>query len=663
MTHNNPEQKLDPFAFPPETNGRFTTLIVAAVTLMWLIGINFFGITYAALGIDFNPLSGMSEISQITDEALEGHENAQELTEAEFADLARKLQPLLVKDLIRVSFWMIPLLFLMVLMVGGAVIIYRTHPARIHRRNKLRQLPPSEDHELDEVMQALSAQAGVFPVPIIWTSKTTGVNGQAFGRRNDYILRLNRAKLLFHKYPQKFRVLVAHELGHIANRDVWRTYFSQATWFSFFILVILCLIIVVTLIILPNLEQIRLTPQMGLFLGRLLAMLLLVSAIWRGLLRSREFYADWRAASWDLGDGLEEILSQQANQKKQGIRWLRWWARIRSFHPSPTERLDVLKHPIKLFQIALDLPVLSGVILAITIFGLPAMAISLLTPILLLLEIGLSTVGPFILMFPPPLGRLLYFILIFILRVIPIALLSIGTLLCIGYLITSTLGVQVQRETIADLAHGVHRFRSYGRLWLPAVLLTIGLQLGFLVMPVGYSPPTSQWAIWLSLIWLIGFSFLTWLWLAYIRALTQLTMGSHVGSSDPKRAKLLVNAFSSVSLALLYPPVFLLLITIQFVERQLPTSVLPISNSSLSPSMFIGITIIVLLLIALSYFFGAMLSLLSLYGWLHLRLTPNCPECGDPTQHQIVVGQKCASCSSPLSPWIYVNKNKIAPSG
>jgi hypothetical protein len=243
----------------------------------------------------------------------------------------------------------------------------------------------------------------------------------------------------------------------------------------------------------------------------------------------------------------------------------------------------------------------------------------------------------------------------FILKIVPLILIVVAALLYIGYLLSTTLGVQVQRETVADMANKIVLLRSYGRLIPSAIWLSIGVQLGLLLTPVGYTLPTHGSTVLLTLGWFLGFSLLTWLWLAYVRALTQIMLGSHVGLTDPKRRKRLVTILSSVALTFLYPPAFLLLAQAWAGDRALPS--LSVGYSDLTAEQFMAINTFMLFLLALVYFFGMILSLVFLYGIVIFRSPARCPNCGEMTEHKLVMGQDCPYCYQPLSLWIYTNIN------
>jgi len=222
-------------------------------------------------------------------------------------------------------------------------------------------------------------------------------------------------------------------------------------------------------------------------------------------------------------------------------------------------------------------------------------------------------------------------------------------------LVVSTLGIQIQRETIADLANDTSHLRSYLRLWIPAVLLALGLEIGFFITPPGLFAPKSLLALLLTPLWFISFTILTWLWLAYTRALTQILIGTRMGDRPPTGHSRIINVISAISASVLYAPALFALITVQVAGQPLPeTLVPPGTNPDEFFGLMFGFSIVMLLLPAMAYFLGALLSVAGLHIALQfVQPFRRCPECDETTQHKITVGQTCEYCGSDLAAWIY----------
>ncbi len=237
-------------------------------------------------------------------------------------------------------------------------------------------------------------------------------------------------------------------------------------------------------------------------------------------------------------------------------------------------------------------------------------------PFIGIIEIGLTFWASSLFQSANPGNVPLFILANFVLKGFPLFLLISGVLIYIGYLLTKTIGIQVQRETIADMENQVMQLRSYGRLAKSAGWLSAGIQVGLFLIPVGYIFPTTWQSAALTIGWFTLFFLMTWLWLAYIRALTQIVLGAHVGRADPKRGKRLITILSSVSLAVLYPPAFLLLILSCF--SQYAVSLPLTSGSDMSSTEFMAVTFALLIWLAIAWFLGAVLSLIILY----IRVVP-----------------------------------------
>lgn len=648
------ERRLNPLSFPAETNGRFTILIVAAIVLTWLVGFTFL-IVFARIRGSGSPLvDALRPIAAVTDSVAGGDIYIQDLPPEQLAAYYQSLRIPLIRALTAAVPWFAAPFTLLLLFLGIARFIFRTHPNRIKRRYRHDLLPPDKPPMpgLEQTVADLAAHVGVLPPPTLLIHKLANPeypDGQAFGLRHHYQIRL-RAQLLFLQKRPQFRAMILHELGHIVNDDIGRTYFASALWVTFSVILLL-MGGVVTAVLLLSPTEIGVTISLWGLLGRILFTLLLAQGVWRSLLQIREFYADWRVASWGEEAALRQWLRTAAQRPTVRRTWWRWFM---TFHPANAEREESLADPLKLFRITRQLPLFTGLLLAITIIGFPLLVGWLFIPLIGLVEITLTTWAASLFRSPDPANVTLFFVVNFVVKIAPLLLLILGVLVYIGYLLTTTLGVQVQRETVADMANQVVQLRSYGRLANSAFWLTVGVQMGLILTPVGYTLPTRWPTILLAIAWLIGFALLTWLWLAYLRALTQIVLGSHVGRSDPRRGKALVTFLSSLSLAFLYPPAFLLLLWAWGGDRSVA---LPLATGSdLSPAQFMAITVVMLVFLAIVYFLGAALSLIALYGALAFRPPASCPTCGEKVSYKIVLGQRCPYCDEPLALWIYLDE-------
>jgi hypothetical protein len=203
------------------------------------------------------------------------------------------------------------------------------------------------------------------------------MDGQAFGLPKKPAIRLGkRLRLLLRKSPDTFFAIVLHELGHLANGDVPRTYFAQSLWVAVVALTLVPLFLYVTIELARRIldaftaqtaevwtRLLTVTiPAIILVVIQVVLVLILVAAIRASLLRTREVYADWRAALWGAEEPLTAILRRNASQEPASTRFP--GGQLLRLHPLPSGRLAALKDPSKLFKIPPDLPFFAGVLLS-----------------------------------------------------------------------------------------------------------------------------------------------------------------------------------------------------------------------------------------------------------------------------------------------------------
>jgi hypothetical protein len=224
----------------------------------------------------------------------------------------------------------------------------------------------------------------------------------------------------------------------------------------------------------------------------------------------------------------------------------------------------------------------------------------------------------------------------------------------VSYLLSDILGVQVQREAIADLVEGRRRTWGYGRLWWPALLLALGLETGFVVAPFNLGAPFALGAGMLAF-WLVGLTGFTWLWLSYIRALTRFTLGLEVGSDLPRRLRSFVQGSAAALLAVLYCPAGFWRMTQTFWAQRAVWRSAGEGSQTFYVYMYVG-TGVVLVVFALAVYLvwaAAALGVVSLRLW---RWKARCPLCQSPTGLGFALARSCAVCREPLATWAYAGE-------
>jgi len=281
--------RLNPFAFPSDTDFRFVLLIVSVLGASLLI--------YEAL---YNSLPANTAPLQSSRTA-----------------------------------WVIGGVLLLLIVAG---VIYWVYPVWKMRRDKLEPLDAEDAPEIVIYLAELCREAGLPSPPLFVVNPLNRTStGLSFGRLGRYYIALNAGLVTkFYKDRPAFRAVVLHELAHLHNADVDKTYFSLAIGLAFLIAALVPLAI----------------SRLGRPLGdtfnigwRVLALPVLVYLTLSAVLRAREVYADVRASTWDgLAGGLSRVLKGLPQPK--GGRWGRYVA----FHPDPHDRRRALSDTQHLFR-------------------------------------------------------------------------------------------------------------------------------------------------------------------------------------------------------------------------------------------------------------------------------------------------------------------------
>lgn len=632
-TDNPKARQLNPFAFPSETNVRFTLLIITGLMLTFNTW-SYFG---QVLGLITVPEWNQSWIQYVKFVALPGS-----------------------------------LAFSMLVI---ATLIYRGHPNRIRRAKNLRAISLDNDPQFASAIQELVSVSRVSPSPSIeMANGSQSVDGQAFGLWNRYAVRLgNGLRLLLRRNPENFRAVVLHELAHIANKDILPTYFAQAIWVVFVTLTVLPSLVYVVYNFIAGVvekilggltaeEAIRIftvnLPTTIIALFQIGCMLAFVVAIRGSLLRVREIYADWRARLWGAGDALMAILRLNSSHDTTK-RWSYFWR----LHPTSQERLDALAQPERLFQIKAELPFFVGVLLGFLAESMFYLGLAL---IMIVLRAGgvvtqlIKNIIPLLsseLMNSPFLSSfvslVIYVTFYGILLIMLLVILALGAIL--AYSLVGALGLEIQREAIADMVVGRRNMVSYLKLWKPAILLAFGFFIGYFLTPF------SILGMFAELINLNGFkialmtvsifgvaAFLAWLGLIYIRFFARRMMGSHIGITSPRGARRLLTLFTSSWFLIFFPPIVLWHIDIIGLA----------TGGAITFIRWVGALMIVTLGILFQYtiVFGVTWVLVQAYRFFR---KPRCPSCNQITKKRYAVGEVCEHCGKDLAPWLFISESSL----
>ena len=661
----------NPFAFPSETKGRFAMLIVVALAMTINIGVLF----------GFLAGSTLSELSKILEEMQQeverlgglGRVNAS-IAEMSSSELVRTSQVWLSLSL-RQFFVLVKGLIgpgvAALLFTVAALRIYHRSPGRIQRRHGTKPLTRQEAPRLISEIEKLCSQHGLV-VPRLEFQPGL-VQAHAFGLPGREALLLHGSPhLLDTSWGESSKAVVLHELGHLANGDVQESEKVRAVWVLFAALFtgILSILFMVT----------GLLPPLSL-LVKFAVVFLCVWAIKAGLIRIREFYADWRASFWGGRVALERVLALP--ERDAGwwekfhwwwLAWARWgdcgwwkragrvgtwlwsqWRRFWRVHPSFDERRAVLRNPSRLFEISLDLPFLTGFLLTLVlvsslpfvgmitlmasalagiassvIFSLAAgMDSDFERPLLISLANSVHVVFPFLV------GTCFFFFL--------------------SFLLSRALGVQVQRQAVTHMMENHLGRWGYARLLIPALLLALGMEVGFWLTPFSPFGPGSSSA-WVGIpAWLTSFTFFAWLWLAYTHGLSRLLLGTHGGGRDPYLRRSAVTLLSAALLTALFWPVIFARFMLLTISLLRPGMKLPIGLDARHAFVYYILTPNVVLLLLVTLVFSLWVGASLFVVWLGaLQKQHRCPRCNEAVPFQIILGRSCRGCGGDLSPWAFV---------
>ena len=601
---NTLSKRLNPFIFPPETNVRFILFVVAALLISTHIGVSFTSLSF--------PLEGSAVIG------------TQESSRQLGAQVGESLRFISLQ------------VGIAALMIFLAAIIFFLHPNYIRRKKHLAPLPPGKDPVLENEVQRLTQLAGVTPSPTVETVKgSRSINAQAFGFRRHYSLRLDGGlRLLLRKSPATFQALVLHELGHIVNGDVTRAYFSLALWLVVLLMAGGSLLLISVTSASYDLNDVALWLQIGF-------MVAIITVIWAGLLRVREFYADWQAATMGAGQALATLIKQMTPTVRQ-----KFWTKPWRFHPSSQERLAVLTQPDRLFRVALEMPFLVGILLAFVLTGAPLILLQIATGV----GSGVTLVQTALMSLTGNLQGFPALVVILVGGLIIVGSVLVVLFVC-GFLVAGTLGLQVQREAVAEISLGRRLgIAGFLRLGLLASLVALGIELGSLITPIPlFSPLGAYWGgaatnpllllPWVVL-WLLVVTGLFWLGFLFVHMFGARLLGSHVGASPPRWKYRLLTAIFSGWLGVAYLPLLSGRLAIVYAQ------------SLGTDEMMLLITITLVGLISTLFLYAAMFALTWVLGQI---IRPSrCPGCNKSVHFKTAVAERCEHCGEHLASWLLV---------
>ncbi len=459
------------FCFPSETTVSFIILIIAALCVAVNIGQNI----ERSINIIVKPgeetSSPLFPGTQNNDESSSGFGSRQ-------GSLLSYAKPLVV-----------PLISALLLFAVATMIFIR-YPNYLKTRSIYNQIDSEKLYAFHQYVQNVSSSLLKKPPEVLITNSMMTANAQAFGTGIKNFLKLDGGlRLLQMKSKRMFDAIIHHELGHIINKDVAKTYFSVSIWYAvigifalpllglllvvFYQGVILKLsgrginVVVISEIILNNLPQLlKAFAQMILLFGT-------VIFFRNSVLQFREYFADLRAETFGYKDELLNILSKVREKKRSLLD------RIKSYHPTSAERTSILLDPSRLFSISLSMCFFTGVLQSLIVNGLlfPLLNFGYLISVLTTPGLDLGNIG-------------FTRFMIYVSFIIPFLIVLLTSPL-LALPVSGSIGLQsIKRSYSNSISNTASGIATKDFLLVP-LLFIAGNEIGYLFIPISNLAPDS----------------------------------------------------------------------------------------------------------------------------------------------------------------------------
>jgi len=330
----------------------------------------------------------------------------------------------------------------------GIWYIYSEYPINIIKEYKTNEI--SEFPEINKILNRIISNLDLGsknPKILIYNPKPAKNDIFVFGRQNNFYIAIpSGLAVKIKNEPEIYKTYVHHELAHIANGDVTKTYLTLSAWSfflyytSFYFLIILFILIIIKEYTTSAMFVSYMLPSISLFI-------IIVYFTKNSILRIREFYADQRVAAWDESImNIERLLSSTIlpSPKSEILSGLK---NLFAVHPLIAQRLKMLTDNKRLFMPNLWVALAVGILTYTFRFSI-AKAIGLC--------IGIGE---------PHIGLILSII------ASPLIVICVGT--------------EVFRSIVWSFSSPEdHLLQRYGLLWLliTAFVMVIGQELSFLLL-------------------------------------------------------------------------------------------------------------------------------------------------------------------------------------
>jgi len=624
------ERTLNPFALPPETNARFNLLLVSVIVLSLILG-------------NYLPVYFLSEgdtdryISPKVDHTNAGINTAEDLKDSGYKMISNSLEYL---PSVLISFFIFSVTFIF------SYYLYRRHAKDIIRKRKLKKADNTDGKYfrlINDIKNITSVYGTEIPEIFIAPDFTTGA--QAFGFKNKNMLRIdNGLRMMAYKNFKRFKAIVLHETGHIINNDVSKTYMARSLWkavlYIFAVPTLLIILISFSMNIFKKVSKgFGAEDLKGILLGSIPSFLLLTLSIslfflliyllLKSLVRTREYYADRRAGDAGSKDELDRMFRENSEKLtrtgylKSLFRW----------HPDPYERSKILNDPSELFILRNDICFIVGLLLPFSIFSF-----------IILIKTGLTFTGLLSGAGQVMSQNITFTLLSVIFSIIIFIFFCFVPFFITSYLISSSLGLQIQRNVIASLSEGKNSF-TFKRIFSAAFIITCGMAAGSLLLPyysvlnVMINSSFSEFIF--DKIPLIILSFVmaytvNFFWIFYVKFFTGKVYGRYVKSKPPLKLFYAFNVVSALLLSVMILPVAGTFFRIY-------SDKIDLLNETTN-TLLLVIPIIYLLFFAIT---GLILVIKN-------SINSACPHCNKTMQPGILFKKECANCGSVLCAWLYI---------
>jgi Zn-dependent protease with chaperone function len=310
--------RLNPFAFPSDTSLRFFILILfllAASIQCW-----------ASIAFTFRPWQ-----PPVGQNAVPGPNGELHNSPGAWYGAGQEIAPF----------------YLEMMLLGVAALflstysIYRCYPLLTVRRLRLTRFTSSQAPEVSDALVRLCTIAGLRLQPEFWWNPLDRRGfALAFGAgRRIRIGFAGSIALLAYTDQSAFRAIVLHELAHIRNGDIRRTYLSTAALWGFMVSALIPGVVV------SLIKTTGLAVVMALVFAAVQIVIVggIALALRNSVLRARELYADARSFAW-LSN---ETALQQALDHLRKVTGLR---RFASSHPDPHLRRRLAEETEEMFR-------------------------------------------------------------------------------------------------------------------------------------------------------------------------------------------------------------------------------------------------------------------------------------------------------------------------